>query len=80
MTSSSLNKTNCNHRKFQPQIQLVPLQTIFPNNEFKQDISYNLKCQTLKINNILEVEKYLINRKKKNNSPTVIEDDGKLNL
>jgi hypothetical protein len=80
---STLNKTNCNHGKFQPQVNLVSLRVIFPSIEFKTGIKYNFSGQNLRINNILELEKYLINKQKtrvlaKEQLPAVVvEDNGK---
>jgi hypothetical protein len=80
---SSLNKTNYDQPKFQPQLKLVSLRSIFPSNEFKHGTRFNLSGKTSKFNNILEVEKYLIKKQQqqtkvlvKGTLPTVIGDNG----
>jgi hypothetical protein len=56
---SSLNKTNYDRPKFQPQVKLVSLRSLFPSVEFKLGTQYNLSGKISRLNNILEVEKYL---------------------
>jgi hypothetical protein len=81
---SSLNKTNYEQPKFQPQLKLVSLRSLFPSVEFKLGTQYNLSGKTSKFNNILQVEKYLIKKQQQQtkvlvegNLPTVIDDNGK---
>jgi hypothetical protein len=81
---SSLNKTNYDQPKFQPQLKLVSLRSLFPSVEFKRGIQYNLSGKISRLNNILEVEKYLIKKQQqqtkvqvKGNLPTVIDDNGR---
>jgi hypothetical protein len=82
-TLSSLNNTNFDQQTFQPQIKLVSLRLIFPTIEsWKHGNKYNFSGEHLRINNILELEKYMIKKQEtsvvaKVNLPAVLENKSK---
>jgi len=46
----------------------MSLLAIFPSNEFKRGTQYNLSGKMSRLNNILEVEKYLIKKQQQTKS------------